>query len=90
MPNAGLDHRLWEGCGDGFGEALQPVDDRDQDILRAPVLQLVHHREPELGPFVLGDPEAKNLAQAIAGDAEGDIHGLVLHRPAVGIADLHP
>lgn len=69
---------------------LQPVDDRDQDVLCAPVLEFVHHREPELGPFVLGDPETQNLAQPITGDAEGDIHGLVLHRPAVGIADLHP
>jgi len=89
MPNAGLDHRLREGGGDGFGKALQPVDDRDQDILRAAVLQLVHHREPEFGPLVLGDPEAQNLAQAVAGDAQSDINGLVFDHPAVGIADLH-
>ncbi|SIT18987.1 hypothetical protein SAMN05421759_1382 [Roseivivax lentus] len=63
---------------------------RDQDVLRAPVLQLVHHREPEFGAFVLRDPQAQNFTLAIACDAERDIHGLVLHRPAVGTADLHP
>ena len=90
MPNAGLDHGLREGGGDGLGEALQTVHDRDQDVLGAAVLQLVHHRQPEFGTFIFGDPEAKNLALAIAGNAQGDIHGLVLNRPAVGIADLHP
>lgn len=54
----------------------------------APVLQLIHHRKPEFGTFVLGNPEAQNLTLAIAGDAEGDVDGLVLDRPAVGIPDL--
>ena len=65
MHDAGLDHGVREGGGDGFGKALEAVHDGDQNILNAPVLHLVHHREPEFGPFVLGDPEAQNLALAI-------------------------
>jgi hypothetical protein len=65
-------------------------DDGDQDVLRAPVLQLVHHREPEFGALVLGDPQAQDLTLAVAGDAQRHVDGLVLHRPAIGVADLHP
>ncbi len=50
----------------------------------------VPHREPEFGTFVLGDPEAQNFTLAIAGDAEGDVDGLVLYGPAVRVADLRP
>ena len=32
----------------------------------ATVLQLVHHRQPEFGTLVLGDPQAQNLTLAIA------------------------
>src|SRR6056297_2220950 len=55
-----------------------------------PVLQLVHHRQPELGAFVLGEPQAQNLTLAVAGDAKSHVDSLVLDRPAVGIPDLHP
>ena len=89
MDDTCLDHGVREGGGDGLGEALQPVHDGDQDVLNAPVLHLVHHREPEFGAFILGDPEAQNLALTIAGDAEGNVDRLVLDRPAVRIADLH-
>ncbi len=68
---------------------LQPVHDGDQDVLDAPVAQLVHHRQPELGAFVVGDPEAQNLAFTIPGDAQGDVNGLVFDHPTVGVADLH-
>lgn len=86
----GLDHRFREGRRDRLGKALEPAHDGDQDVLEPPVLELVHHREPEFGTFVLGDPQAQNLTLAIAGDAEGDVDGLVLDRSAVGIPNLHP
>jgi len=89
MNDACLDHGVREGGGDGLREPLQPVHDGDQNILDAPVLHLVHHREPEFGAFILGDPKTENLALAIAGDAEGDVDGLVLDRPAVRITNLH-
>lgn len=54
------------------------------------VAQFIHHRQPELCPLVVGDPEAQNLPFPLAGDTKGDVDGLVLDHPAVGIADLHP
>jgi hypothetical protein len=39
-------------------------------------MQLIHDREPEFGALVVGDPEAKHLAQAVAGDAQGDVDGV--------------
>jgi hypothetical protein len=90
MNDAGLHDRLGEGRVDRFGKTLQTVDDRDQDVLDAAVPELVHHREPELRALVLGDPQAQDLAGALAGDAEREIDRLVLHDPAVLVADLHP
>ncbi len=48
-----------DGTFGGF--ALQAVDDGDQDVLDAAVLQLVHHPQPELGALVLLQPQAKDL-----------------------------
>jgi hypothetical protein len=39
--NAGLDLRLRVHRLDGFGEAAQPVDDGDQDVVKAAVLEFV-------------------------------------------------
>jgi hypothetical protein len=89
MYDAGLDHRVREGFCNRLGEAFQTIHDGDQDVLDAPVLQLVHNRESEIWPFVLGDPQAQKFTLAITGDAEDDVDGLVLDRPAVCIADLH-
>ncbi len=52
VDDAGLDGRLRESGGDRLGEALQPVNDGNRDVLHAPVLQLGHHREPEPGAVV--------------------------------------
>ena len=41
--NAGLDDRLREDGADGLGKALQTVNHGDQDVLDAPVLQVIHH-----------------------------------------------
>src|SRR5436305_107494 len=54
--DAGLHHGLWEYRGDRLGEALEPVDDGDQDVIDAAGLEFVDHLEPELGPFALLDP----------------------------------
>ena len=79
-----------EGGGDRVGEAFESINNGNQNVLRAAVLELVHHRQPELRALVLGDPQAQNLAAAVTGDAQGHVNGLVFDRPAVGIADLHP
>ncbi len=53
VDNAGLHRRLWEAGRDRLGEALEPVDDRDQDVGDPAGLQFVHHLEPELGALGL-------------------------------------
>lgn len=63
--------------------------DSDEDVLDATVFQLVHHRQPELGPFVLSDPKPQNLADAVADYAQGHVNGLVIDHAAIGVPDLH-
>jgi Ran GTPase-activating protein (RanGAP) involved in mRNA processing and transport len=48
MHDAGLDNSLGKHGGDRFRKALQPIHDGNQDVANAPVLELVHHPEPEL------------------------------------------
>ena len=88
MHDAGLDDGLREHAIDGFGKALQTVDDGDQDVRQAAVLQLVHHPQPELGALALLDPDAENLLGTVRQDSERDIDRLVAHEALV--ADLHP
>ena len=59
--DAGLHDRLRENRIDGFGKALEAIDDGDENVLRATVLDLVHHAQPELGALGLLDPNAENL-----------------------------
>ena len=53
MDDAPLDLRLQEHSLDGIPEARQAVHTEKQDILYAPVLQVIQHSQPELGGFVL-------------------------------------
>lgn len=64
MNNAGLHDRVGEHGGDRLGKALQAIDHCEQDILRAAVLELVHHPEPKLGAFVLLKPYLREPAAA--------------------------
>ncbi len=57
MHDAGLDSGLRKSCRDSLGKAFQAVHDGDQDVLDAPVLQLVHHRQPEFAYVVVSDPQ---------------------------------
>jgi site-specific DNA recombinase len=75
--DAGLNLRPREHGANRFGEALQPVGHRNEDVLDTAVLQLVHHPEPELGALGLLDPQAQHLLRAVRADAEGDVHRLV-------------
>src|SRR5512135_1168766 len=69
MNDAGLDQGLREHRLDGLGEALQPIDDGDQHVLDAAVLQLGHHAQPELGAFALLDPQSEDLLVAFRAHA---------------------
>jgi hypothetical protein len=88
VDDAGLDDRLREDGVDRLREALEAIDDGDQDVAYAAVLQLVHHPEPELGALGLLDPDAENLLAAVGQDAERDINGLVADEAFV--PDLDP
>ena len=62
---------------DRFREALQPIDDGDQDVSDAAVLELVHDPEPEFDALGLLDPDAEHLLRAVRLDAQRDGYGLV-------------
>src|SRR5665213_1466434 len=70
VDDARLDDRLRENGVDGFGEALQAIDDGNENVLGAAVLQLVHDAQPELGALGLLDPDAEDLLRALRQDAE--------------------
>lgn len=58
MHDARLDSRLGEGRVDRIRKAFETIHYGDQDVFDAAIAQVVHHREPELGPFVVGNPQA--------------------------------
>ena len=70
VDDGGLHDSLREHCIDRLGKALQTVDDRDQNVLGAPGLELVDDAQPELGALGLLDPDAENLLGAVRQDAE--------------------
>jgi hypothetical protein len=86
--NAGLNRDLRKDRLDRLREALQAIDDGDQDILGAASLQIVHDLEPELGALGRFDPEAENVLRSVRCDAEREIDGLVADQALV--ADLDP
>ena len=87
---------------DGVREALEAVhcpvvvclqtmkgDNGNQDVFDTAIAQIVHHREPEFGPFVGGNPQAQNLTFALRSDAQGHLDSLVLDLTAFRIADFN-
>ena len=88
MDDAGLNRDLRKDRLDRLREALQAIDDGDQDILGAASLQIVHDLEPELGALGRFDPEAENVLRSVRCDAEREIDGLVADQALV--ADLDP
>ena len=62
--------QVWTAaCGkpaeDRLRKAFEAIPGGNQDVPLAPVLQPVHHSEPESGALVPGNPEARNLADAV-------------------------
>lgn len=74
--DARLHHRLREHRRDGLGEALEAVNDRDQDVVNASGLEFVHDPEPELSAFGLLDPQAQDLLAAVGLDAQSQVKRL--------------
>src|ERR1700735_3467960 len=88
MDNAGLNQRLRKGGADRLRKSLEAVDDGDQDVCNAAILQIVHNLETELGALGLLDPKPQNLLLAGRLDAQDDIDRLVLDQALV--ADFDP
>ena len=79
VDDAGLHQRLGEDGLYRLREAFQPIDDGDQDIGHAALLDLVHVRQPELGALGLLDPQAQDFLGSVRAHADADIDRLVLH-----------
>src|SRR3546814_17608785 len=77
MHYTSLNNGLGEHGVDGVREALQAIDDRDQDIGDAAVLELVHDAHPELCAFGLLDPDPEDFLGPVGQYAECDIYGFV-------------
>ena len=88
MDNASLDDRVGEHGGDRVREALQAADNGKQDVFDATVPELVHHPQPELGAFILLEPQAEHLLGAIGADAQRDADRLVANHVLVADLDL--
>src|SRR6056297_1071282 len=88
VDDTGLDLGLGKRRLDGLGEALQPVHDRDEDVLNAAVLEVVQNLGPELGPLVGLEPKAQDVAGAIRQDRQRDEDRLVRHGTIA--ADIEP
>ena len=86
MHDAGLDDSELPDRGDGLGKALEPVADRDADVLDTAVLDFGQHREPELRPFAaVPGPQPEDVPFAIDADADRDVDRPVRDLP---VADL--
>ena len=88
MDDAGLNHGIGEHGSNGIRKALEAVDNRQHDIIDTPVLELVHDAKPELGPFILLDPQPKHLLAAIRTNAEGNVDRFAADHAFV--ADFNP
>ena len=71
-----------------MGSKLRLLYNGDPDIFYAPIAQIVHYREPELGPFIVGDSQPQNFAFAVTFDVQSHINGLVLDLTAFRVADF--
>jgi hypothetical protein len=69
--DAGLDLGLWKHRGDRLRKALQTIDDGDEDVFDAAVLQLVHDAQPEFCALGLLDPQAENFLGSVGPNPEG-------------------
>jgi hypothetical protein len=62
---AKLDFGLGKDRIDSVGEAREPVNCRNEDVLNAAVFKLAHNARPELGTLVLLDPEPQKLFSTV-------------------------
>ena len=68
-------------------KALQAIDDGDQDVFDAAVLQLVHDAQPEFRALGLLDPQAENFLGSVGPNSKSDVDGFVAHHAFVAHLD---
>ncbi|GEM_PF-4818549 len=66
-----------------YGRLMDELHSFSVDILHPSVLQLGDHLQPELRTLGLLDPEAQDFLEAVDGDADGQVHGLVDDVPLI-------
>ena len=83
--DAGLNHGRREDGGNRFREALQPIDNGNQDIRRSTAADLRHHAHPELGALGLFDPKPEHFLGAGAGHTDREVHRLVADQALITV-----
>ena len=87
MHDAVMNHRVRKDRVQRVRQARQPINQRDQDILDAPALQLAEAARPERRAFRLRDPEAEHVFRAVAVHAERQVDGLVPYHTFIANLD---
>ncbi len=81
MNNTPLELGFGESCGNSFIEPGQSVDVGNENVLNAPVLQLVENAQPEIRRFSLANPYAQNFLVTLYVEAHNGIGGFPLCAP---------
>src|SRR5258705_13927391 len=73
MDDAGLHDCRRKHGGDRLGKSLQAIDDGDQNVLDAAVLEFGHDAQPEFSAFRGLDPKAQDVLGSFQRDAKRDM-----------------
>ena len=82
MNDAGLHDRRRKHGGDRLGKSLQAIDDGNQNVLDAAVLEFGHYAQPEFSAFRGLDPKAQDVLGSFRRDAKRNIDGLIANSPS--------
>lgn len=74
MHDAQLDAGLRIHRVDGVRETFQAVNAGNEDIVQATILQFCQHIQPELRPFIFGQPHPQQLFLAFDINAQRQEH----------------
>jgi hypothetical protein len=90
MNNACLDCSLREGRADDVCETFDAVQNSNQDIFLAPILEIIHSRQPDLGGLTNCNLQAQNLTFAFWRDTQSNVSSFIFELPAFSIANFDP
>jgi len=77
MHDARLDARLRIYRVDGIRKAFQAVNAGDENVVQTAIFQLCEHVQPELCPFIFGQPHTQQFFLTFDIDAQRQEHGFV-------------